>query len=212
MVWSEIALNRALVSASAIGILLILDKLVMIAPSLGESLSRWRGSENLEHSMSLRRARNLCAAVFFPPFCLILDRFGVTATSAAEAMGPESSVLLTFALMAGWLLLRLLGGQALRRSSVPREIRNAARHVVLGYMIVLTGVLLALSFILVSAGANPLASRICILTFCGATYLLALAREMQIFVEHGAGFSTFLYLCALDLLPTGILVACILIL
>lgn len=205
MVWSEIALNRALVSASAIGILLILDKLVLIAPSLGESISRWRGSENLEHSMSLRRARNLCAAVAFFPFCLVLDRFGV-------AGAADGNILRTFALFAGWLLLRYIGGLAISGSRIPREIRLAARHVLLNYLIVLTAVLLPVAAALAGFGANPSASRICIASVCGIFYLGSLAREVQIFVEHSAGFSTFLYLCALDLIPTGILVACIVIL
>lgn len=210
--WSDLLLNRILVCVCAVVILLLFNRLAGLVPSLAESLSRWRGNENLEHSMSLRRTRNAAAVVMFFPLCLVFDRYVPPRPSFASSLSPEYSVLASILLPAAFLLLRWLFSLPSRPSGMSRENYMAARHTLFNYMIVLSAVATLTAFALNLAGAGDGATATVILAESAFFYLLSLIREGQIFAAHCSGFSTFLYLCRLEIIPAGMFAAGILLL
>ena len=75
------------------------------------------------------------------------------------------------------------------------------------FFIILTLVLMAMGGILSFIKADPMAIKSAMLWVSAITYALFLLRKFQIFNSSCSFFSSFLYLCALEILPTGALVA-----
>lgn len=208
--WSDALLTRVLVCVSAVLVLLLLRTLISLAPALADCVSRWRGNESIEHSLSQRRLRNLAASSMFLPFCLVLDCLGLTATRFGASLPRETAVLAGIALPAAYLLLRWIVSRLIRPSAIPDESFQAARHVIFNMLIVFTAAMLLSVSVLYVCGVQAYAIRTVVLVETALMAGLSLLREYQIFNAYCGGFSTFLYLCGLEFLPAGCLMFCVL--
>ncbi len=206
LLWREIPLNRWLAVAAALLFIINLPNYLHILPHLLKCASMWRRNLSLEHSMQLVRSRNLSCWACLLPFCLIAACYDLAGERIISPAAGTVHTLATMALVAAWALLRqvlyLISGMRARK----RQTWQAAHRAGYNFFILLVSVmLLTVGFVLLP-GIGRQSARTILLIECGLVYMLFLIRKSQILASEYPLFTTFLYLCALEFLPTGILI------
>ncbi len=191
---------------SLIVVLLLLRRLVNVFPSLIACL--WRGKEcfNLESSVKLARDRDIVAVAMVIPFCLAVFRFRLYHPSFLAGFGENSLLGMYNAVFVGYVILRLAVSALFRPKTLPSKTLAASSKVAYTFFIFLTLFLLAMAGIMSRFGVDDHAVRDAMLWVSAAVYLLFLLRKLQIFNSSCSVFAAFLYLCALEMIPTGILI------
>lgn len=207
VLWSDVLVNRILILVSIVLILNHLLDLFRLTPPLLYSYSRARGAEALEQSMGATRVRNRIALSLILPFCLVLDRFHVLRPTFVDTIPAGWSVPVTLGLVLSYLILRDLCFLFFRGRHLDKKTAAIARHNLSNYL------MLALPILLLQT-AGLLLARVPDETICAvmrwtllAVWAFFLVRSEQILHAHCSGFLTFLYLCALEILPAATLVA-----
>ena len=203
--WGDCIVNQGAVIAAAILMVVVLSDLIMLFPQLLRCLSVWKGNLEIEHSVSLARTRNTVALVMALPFCIMADRWGLIAPSFKLEARPEWQLLITAGLFSGGVLLRRLAYLISRFRSKTSEYACTLRNAVFNYIILLVSVMLVTAVLMLAFKASDTAVRIVLLVETGLFYLMHLIRTGQIFASRCGSFTTFLYLCALEILPAGFL-------
>ena len=193
--------------ASLLIVILLLKRLVNIFPSLMACMIRWKENANLQISLKMRTDRNLLAAAMFLPFCLTAFRFRMYAPGFMDGLADNARLGATIGVFAAYIALRTACSYLFRLRRTPKATFETACDSARTYFIVLSLLLMSiggcLSFIEV-----PLAHiRTAMFWISGAIYLVFIIRKTQIFHSSCSIFVSFLYLCALEILPTGVLVA-----
>lgn len=205
--WTDIVLNRILaVAAVALLIVHLLD-LFRLIPHLLYCYSRVRGAEALEHSLGTARLRNLLAFSLSLPFCLVLDRFAVLRPAFWDAIPPVWSAPATICLVAAFVLVRALFHAIFRPRRMSGEVVTTLRHNLYNYLLLLFPLMLLVTAVLLVFPLGEDLGRTIFRVLIAAIWGLSTLRSGQILAAHGAGLSTFLYLCALELIPAALLVA-----
>ena len=196
-----------LVLVSFFIILLTLDTLTGVFPSLMACLMRWKESVNLDASVQLSRNRDQMAATLVIPFCLVVQRFGLYAPCWLDGMGQNARLGILIGIFTAYMLFRTGLEYWMRPGKMnPKTYRTACRSSYTFFSI-LTLLLMATGGIMTFADADPMAIKNAMLCISAAIYALLLIRKFQILISSCSFFIGFLYLCALEFLPTGILVA-----
>ena len=187
--------------------LLLLRRFVGIFPSLMACVVRWKESVNLDASVQLSRDRDIMAFVMVMPFCLTVAKFALYSPSWIGHMGADGKLGITIGIIAAYILLRrgleyLLFPKKMNKKTYWTACKSANT-----FFIILTLVLMAMGGIMTFVKAAPMATKNAMLWVSGITYAVFLLRKTQIFKSSCSFFSGFLYLCALEILPTGALVA-----
>ena len=205
--WTDILLNRILaVVAVALLILHMLD-LFRLIPHLLYCYSRARGAEALEHSLGTARLRNLLAFSFSLPFCLVLDRFAVLRPTFWNVIPPAWSAPATIGLVAAFVIVRALFHAFFRPRRMSGEVVTTLRHNLYNYLLLMVPLMLLVTALLLIFPIDEALGRTILRALIAAIWGLSTLRSGQILAAHGAGLSTFLYLCALELIPAALLVA-----
>ena len=187
--------------------LLLLRTFVEVFPSLMACLVRWKESVNLDASVMLSRDRDIMAIAMIMPFCLTAGRFSLYSPSWMAGFGPEGRLGITIGIITAYILLRKGLEHAFRSRKIsPKTYKTACKssHT---FFIILTLVLMTIGGVLSFLDIDPMAIKSAMLWVSAITYMLFLLRKVQIFNSSCSFFSGFLYLCALEILPTGALVA-----
>lgn len=199
-------LADALVIVSVMAIILSIRRLVDIIPSLLWCMMRWKEALNLEYSIRLSRSRDIIFFFLIIPFCLAVSRYGIYSPEFMDGMSQSSRILATIGIIAGYIMLRIFLEYFLRRKSTDQAIYEAACKAFLTFFCTCTLTLLATAGILSSAHlADNTIRQVLIYVIC-AFYLLLIFRKIQIFSQSCNVLTTILYLCTLEILPTGLLV------
>lgn len=187
-------------------VLLLLKRLVNIFPSLVACL--WRGKENinLEASVKLAIDRNIIAMAMIVPFCLTACRFRLYDPSFTEGMSENAYLGICFGVFLLYLLLRQIVLWLFRPKSMPKKTYGTAAKASYTFFAILTLVLLAMGGILSFIDVDVHVVRTAMLWVSAVIYALLLLRKLQIFTLSCSVFAAFLYLCALEMIPTGILI------
>jgi hypothetical protein len=74
------------------------------------------------------------------------------------------------------------------------------------FFIILTLILLATGGVMAVTGADEHVIKTAMLWISAGIYLLFILRKLEIFISSCSVFTAFLYLCALEIIPTGTLV------
>lgn len=194
-----------LVTLSVLLFLLILRSFLNILPYLFGSVFRARGSAVLDGSVKLSRDRNLVAAVFILPAILLIYRYRLLDVSYFDALSPDMRLLVVGGAFVAYLLVRYL----LYRWLMPRrrydDYQQAYR---IGHTFFIVLMLLALTTVGVLSILDfpEVTVRNFLLAETGVLSLLYLFRKAQILSMSCNPLTTFLYLCALELLPAALLV------
>ena len=192
---------------SLIAVIALLRRLVNIFPSLVACLIRWKENINLQVSLKMRTDRDIFTYVLFIPFCLAIFRFKLYCPGFMSGMGEGTRLWCTIGIAAGYILVRIACRLLFRLHSTPSSTYKTANDSVRTYFVILALTLLTTGGVL-SFFNTPLEHiRTAMFWLSGTIYTLFLVRKTQIFLTSCNLFASFLYLCALEILPTGVLIA-----
>lgn len=205
MIWSECIANRVLVTLAMVLFVLDFPEILRLLPMLRKCLGGTKANLDLEHQLGAARSRNLSALICTLPFCLILDRYGVYPLWLN--LNPGWSFVGILVTLIAFLVFRmLLYILIFNPRSMDQEIRLTVRRTLYSVFIPLT-LLCCLSVGIMFVFKASDAAISCVIKWeTIAFYLIALLRSLQISARYCSPLSTILYLCALEVLPLGLLV------
>ena len=200
-------LFKTLALISLLIALLLLKTMVGVFPSLIACLTRWKESVNLDASVQLSRNRDITALSLVIPFCLTVTRFRLYDPHFMVGLNDNGRLAVTIGILIGWMLLRTFLEHLLRPRKGNPKAYGTARKAAYTYLCILTLLLMLTGGIMAFVDAAPETIKTAMLWISATIYAVLLLRKTQIFTSSCSFFSGFLYLCALEILPTGALVA-----
>ena len=209
--WLDVTVHAWMVVACALLLLFLLPGIFRIFPAVSGCLTRSRGNLEIEHSLSTARARNFYSRMLVIPFIVVLDRFGLYAPSFLAGWDePWLRFAELYLVLIAFLLLRIILhaiilniGRKHFHSEKRLAIRRGMHNYFICFMILMAVSLGALSIFGVSDGVFRNVIRAELALF----WLISITREGQILHSECGGLATILYLCGLELLPVGAVVA-----
>lgn len=208
LAWSDVRMNKILVIVAVIFGLLAIRNHIELFPRILYCLNRPRASISFEYNHGISRARNSYTLSFILLFCLFADRFALFRPQFWSHIPPGWSVVATMGVFIGYVLLRVIFSLVLRPRKLDSISLAALRYSPYNYFIMLTVLMLLTAGLPRIFHIPDEIIRIVMLTEITLFFLLSLIRGAQILAGTYSGFSTILYLCGLEILPTSILVAC----
>ena len=206
MSWADYPLNRWLVIASVLILLACINNFISLMPYLAKALVEWKANIRLEASMPRVRSRNTICMCLMLPFCLIAGRYGLVDMDVFSFC-PENLKILTVAgTLAAYFLLRETACLVCRPRKGESAAYKSAKSCERNYFILIVFLLLATTGAMTIFKADDQTIRQVLLVELGVLYLFTLVMKSQILSSSCNPFSTFLYLCALEIIPTGILI------
>lgn len=203
---SEIPWELSVAAACAIAlVLLVLGRIVDFTPSLLGCMIRGKENINLFNNVKMSLTRNRIFMACLPAAFLILASYPSHPLLMGRAPGEQ--FLLTAAIIAGYLLTRLLCQVLFFNRSMRHK--NFRCGVQVFYTFCVAGMLAILAefgICRICCIENETVSAVIKWTFI-VLYAVFLIREFQVFSAHRGYLAAFLYLCGLEILPTGLLVA-----
>jgi len=203
--WTDSTLLVCVAALCMFLILCSIKLLVDLLPSLLGCIFRGKENINLENSAKLRRERNRLALCCIPTFCLSASIFRLFNPSIFADIPDGLYFLCITGMFFAYEFTRLLIKHLIVRK--PERLGKTAINCSYTFFILTTGFILICSGIGKVAGIDFENLRQAILIGIALIYMIFLIRKTQIFASFCNVFSTFLYLCALEFLPTGVLVA-----
>lgn len=197
---------NALALISILIVMIALKTIVGILPSSLASAIWWKESINIEASVKLSRDRDLSAAAMVLPFCLTAFRFRIYDPAFMAGLTDNVRIWVVTGIFVIYALARRGVMMLARSNRIPSKTYSAADKAANTFFLLLTLVLMAAGSIASFAGMAPEGIRTLLLWLSALIYGLYLLRKLQIFASSCTIFTAFLYLCALEILPTGILV------
>ena len=190
----------------------LLKRLVAIYQSLLACIIRWKESVNLEASVKLSNDRDRLAFSMFIPFCLVADATALYRPAFLEGLDENLRLAIIIGIFMAYFIVRVIAANFFRPKGRESKIYKIGDKSALTFFIILTLVLLAMGGTMSFIGLDSDIIRSAMLWVSAAIYAVALLRKFQIFASGCSIFTAFLYLCALEIFPTGALVASALIL
>ena len=184
--------------------ILLLRSFINILPYVLGSVTRPKLGREIEGSVRIARDRNFVALVFIIPFCIILTRYDIFSPDFLDPLSPGARLLTVTAIFVGYLLLRLLTGFLLKPKNRRPDAYIASRRSAYTSFIAAMLLMLTTLGILVLFRTPESAIRIVLIVEMILSYILLLVRRSEILLSFCNPFSLFLYLCALEFLPTGL--------
>ncbi len=192
---------------SVLIIITLLRRLVNIFPSLVACLLRWKESVNLEASVKNSYDRNIIAVGMIIPFCLVAGRFRLYAPSFMDGMSEDLRIGITFGVFSAYIMIRTLASMMVLTQKSKKKIYDTASKSAYTFFIILTILLLSVGGVLSFLDVSSDVIRNAMLWLSACIYALYMLRKTQIFASSFSIFTSFLYLCALEIIPTGVLIA-----
>ncbi len=186
--------------------LLSVRSLFKILPSLWDCILRWKGNLDMESSLQLSGSRNLIAVILFVPICMTAYSHGLYHPDFMEDLRPEVGLVALCGCMLAYVILRSFLNWQVEMGSYKTKTFTAANRSFYNYMIILFLIILPLGATFRVLTGNEELTRALLLHVTTLTYVFHIYRRGQIFASICNPFTTFLYLCGLELLPTAVLV------
>ena len=196
--------------ASLLIIITMLRRIVDVMPSVLTCIWRWKECINIDSDIKTGRDRDFTALALILPFCLTASNTGILSFLFMNDMGPEAAFGVTVAIFAAYMLFRLFTSKVFLPQKSRRDNRvtdNSDRT----FFIILSISVLACHWIMGLMNADVTATRSTILWLSAIIYGLYIVRKFQIFQSSHSIFTSFLYLCALEIIPTGTLAVSVII-
>ena len=197
---------------STVSVIILIRRLLNIYPSLLACIIRWKESVNLEASVKHSLDRNMFAVAMIIPFCLIVYRFGIYSPAFMEGINETFSLLIIIGIFGAYFALRRAMIRIMRPKKMNPKTYKAAICCAYTFFIILTLTLFFVGGIMALLKTDPIVTRTAIIWLSAIIYGIYIFRKTQIFTSSCSIFRGFLYLCGLEIFPTGVLVASALIL
>ena len=187
--------------------LIQINTIIEIIPSLIATTIRWKESLNLEASSRLSRDRDLVAIFSIIPFCLIVYSYDLYSPQWMAGLGPNTRLWIVIGIFGLFFSIRTLLEHIFKPRRISMKSYKGVVRVAYSFFIILTIFLL-----LISGGAaifdmEKESVTNAMLWVSALTSVLYLIRKIQILNSCCSFFGGILYLCALEILPTGVLIA-----
>lgn len=205
-VWAADPINGAFVVAATIIGIFSLNLLYTLIPYLFGALTGWKATARLNQSMRLSRERNILFHLAFLPFCLISSRFSLYHIGIMDGMPPHMVTLISLGVAFIYLGVRQLLSVFFAPSYCMEQWKIAKTNLPNGFILI---TLLAIIYcgIAAFAGIPDDTSRRVLLYIAAIVFIVIFYRNFEILSWKGRRFKGFLYLCALELAPSILLVA-----
>ena len=197
---------EAISFASLILIIAMLRRIVTTFPKIVVCVARWKENINLEENIKLSRDRDFIAAALAIPFCLTVYENGLVSFRFMSGMSQEAAFGVTAATFVLYYLFRQFTISVFIPRRKKRGATKAACNCERTYFTILAAILLLTQCLSDITGMTPSDTNRTMLWISAAAYLLFLIRKYQIFESSHPIFTSFLYLCALEIIPTGTLI------
>lgn len=182
-----------------------LKRFLQVLPYMADSYLRVRGSAALEGSIRVSQDRNLVALVLTIPAVLVVYRYRLYDPVILQDQDPNLRLAgVTLALLS-YVLLRQIVYLWVRPRQRKDIFRQAHRGAYTYFIFLMLLVLISVG-ILELAGVENAILRYVLYAETGLVYILFLYRCSQILSLSCNRLRTFLYLCALEILPAALLV------
>ena len=185
--------------------ILQMKRFLELMPYLWDVVFRARGSAQLENSLRISHDRNLLALTFLLPSILFMYRYRLYAPSFLEGLSPNFYLLALAGVWEAYISLRAIL-YTLLRPRRGQEFYRLSHRVIYTCFILMMLVVLPMVGIMAFLDCNDLTIKYFILGVSFSFYLLILVRRTQFLLRFCNPLRTFLYLCALEFLPTALLV------
>ena len=201
---------EAISISSLLLVIAMLRKIVNILPHVFRCALRSKESTNLDSDVKSSQDRDITAAVLTIPFCLTISRYDILNFRFAEGMSEVLYLGIVIAVFIAYLLFRIFTSKLFhpRRHRLSPRVKDRSERT---FFVMLSICTLTCSWIMSTLNAEPEIIRNTIIWISVAIYLLYLVRKFQIFTSYCSVFTSFLYLCALEIIPTGALVVTVVI-
>ena len=207
LAWSDYPVNTALLVVATLMLLVSLRIFLSIAPMLLDSLSRWKACVNIDASVQRKGDRNTLAIISILPMALVADRSGFFSAGILDRIPPAWSSPVTLGIIIVWLLLRHIIFYFLSLRAPRPETFRTAHKSFSNYWILATLLLTLTAGIIGFTDIPDAVGRTILLYELAVMYAVAVFRKSQILLSYCGPLTTFLYLCALEFIPTGALIA-----
>ncbi len=207
MGWSDYTANSVAIALAVILFLITFREFVAIVPYLLDAFSRWRACLNIDSNIQTRNARNLLGFIFITPITVIADRFSFIPAGRLAAVPAEWHIVAVLGIIVSWLLLKSIIYFILSFRVRKKELFQTAHKSFYNFWILAGALNIITGGICLLSGADLSITRTVLLGELALLYFVAIIRKSQILGSFCSLLHTFLYLCALEILPTGTLIA-----
>ena len=184
----------------------VLPQFVNLFPKLWAGLFRTATCIRIEDSRKVQRSRDLVFWLSLPATVTLVWKSGLYSPDWMAGLNAPLSLAAVAGAIAGYGLLRAALSHLLPFRRFSSKVREAAIGCPQNFWILLASVLFLSTVTLGFCKLPDNTSRIITLCLTGALYLLFLIRRFQIFAYDSNYLTAILYLCALEILPTALLV------
>ena len=195
--WAQDPLNSVLAILSIVLLIIFIRDFFILWTPIMRCLVRAKANIEMEHSFQLARTRNRAALLLVLPMLLISERFGLI----------SESMWITLAVVAGYLVLKRLMSELVLPRRLPAEMRVAVRRALYTYFIVLAAIMLVTVGLWTQFRWDGDIMKIVFGAEALAILALSTLREGEILSSTFPPFVSFLYLCALEIVPAAGLIA-----
>ena len=205
--WADSPVNGIMICLAAISMIFLLSQLVEILPFILGGAVRSKPVSDLEASVRHSRDRNALFYVCVPLLALVSSRYMLYAPAWLESFSFGARTLLTLAVFAGYVLIREILVAAAWNRHISRETYFLSARCFRNFFILSVLLLVITVGVMSIFRANDLSVKYVCLAEAALVHVLFLFRRTQILRNSCNQFTAILYLCALEWLPTFLLVA-----
>lgn len=208
--WDMSQLNWGAMAVCIILGLLFMRRFISVFPYIAGGFFRWKEILNMENNMRLSRERNSVAFASVPICIICISRLDLINAEFMAGLTPGMKTLAIFGILLAFLAVRWFFGLTVPTRRLSGNTARAAEGSWRNFCIALSSALLLLMIIhSISTACAEFAESVSIYAVI-LLWAMFLLRKYQI-MAYGCGqFKSFLYLCAVEILPAAMLVASIL--
>lgn len=196
-----------LAAASILVVILLLNKIINVFPALIACAMRWKESINLEERVKQSRDRTLIAFSMIVPFSLVVVQFSLYSPRFMSGLNPDLRIAAFIGIFIIYLVLKTLCAFASHPKKGPaKTYRSACMSFATFFILLVFALLIAGGFAGFLEMDNALAKST-MLWISSIFYFIYLVRLLQIFASSYSFFTAFLYLCTVELIPTGLFIS-----
>ena len=201
----EITLTVA-TGLSLLMLLPVLGQYVELFPSVWSSMFRTSVCIRLEDNKKAQRRRDRVFLLSIFPYCALIWQSGVFSPRWMRGVEAPWDLLIIVGVVALYCLLRLALERLIPHRKLSTKVYEASVGCQRSFLLVYDFFLLVTLSVLSLCDASLLVRQMVILCLTAAFYALFLVRRFQIFASNCNFLTAILYLCALELPPTALLV------
>lgn len=193
-------------------VLVNIRNLIDIMPVLFNCLTFWKENIYIQENISQMRVRNYYSAISIAVIALLALRYDLGVPSFIPGLNTELQPIAIMGVIIVYLCTRELASFLTLGIHEKRSIFNTAKYCVRNYIILGCILLLVSLGILSFFSVSESFIKILFYVEIGLSYFIAIVRKSQILASKCSPFITFLYICALEIVPSGLLLTAVVVL